>query len=242
MGAGRLPGKPLAPIGGEPMIVHVWRRACESALGPVVVAVDSEKIAEAIERAGGTAVFTGTHHVCGSDRIHEALARLDPEGRHDLVINLQGDMPLIDPALIAAAAQVLDQSDADIATLATPINTAAAANPDIVKVVGTPLPAGLLRALYFTRALAPWGEGPLYHHIGIYAFRRQSLERFASLPPATLEHRERLEQLRALEAGMRIAVGLVEAKILSVDSPEDLEQARAALADFPIPLRPAPMF
>jgi 3-deoxy-manno-octulosonate cytidylyltransferase (CMP-KDO synthetase) len=242
MGAGRLPGKPLAQIGGEPLIVHVWRRACEAAHGPVVVAVDTQELVETVEKAGGTALLTATRHVCGSDRIYEALARHDPERHHDPVINLQGDMPLIDPALIAVAAQVLAQSDADIATLATPIDATAAANPDVVKVVGTPLPSGHLRALYFSRAVAPWGEGPLYHHIGIYAFRRQALERFASLPPATLEHRERLEQLRALEAGMRIDVGLVAAKVLAVDSEADLERARQAFADFPIPLRPAPMF
>ncbi|MGO9005059.1 MAG: 3-deoxy-manno-octulosonate cytidylyltransferase [Beijerinckiaceae bacterium] len=227
MGASRLPGKPLALIAGEAMIVHVWRRAREAAIGPVLVAVDHPEIAEAVEKAGGTALLTRPDHVCGSDRICEALARHDPDRRYDLVINLQGDMPLIDPALVRKVAEALEDPGVDIATLAAPIrDLEEAADPNVVKVVGTPLASGRLRALYFTRALAPWGEGPLYHHIGIYAYRRAALERFVRLPPSALERRERLEQLRALEASMRIDVALVAEGEFGVDSPEDLERAR----------------
>jgi 3-deoxy-manno-octulosonate cytidylyltransferase (CMP-KDO synthetase) len=233
MAASRLPGKPLALIGGEPMIVHVWRRACEAELGAVVVAVDGPELAEAIAAAGGKAVLTRADHVCGSDRIGEALARLDPGRRYDPIINLQGDMPLIDPTLLAKAADVLNDPHVDIATLAAPIRAAEdAANPDVVKVVGTPSAAGRLRALYFTRAAAPWGDGPLYHHIGIYAYRRAALEKFLHLPPSPLEHREKLEQLRALEAGMRIDVALVGETVFGVDSEADLARARAAWPDF----------
>jgi 3-deoxy-D-manno-octulosonate cytidylyltransferase len=231
----RLPGKPLAQIGGAPMIVHVWRRACEAGLGPVVVAVDGPDIAAAIERAGGEAILTRPDHVCGSDRISEALEKRDPGRCYDPVINLQGDMPLVDPALLKKVAGALDEGEedvqADIATLAAPIrDEGQATNPDVVKVVGTPLPSGRLRALYFTRAVAPWGDGPLYHHIGIYAYRRAALDRFTRLPASPLEHRERLEQLRALEAGMRIDVALVDDAVVGVDSPQDLERARALFA------------
>jgi 3-deoxy-manno-octulosonate cytidylyltransferase (CMP-KDO synthetase) len=243
MRATRLPGKPLAVISGEPMIVHVWRRACAAALGPVVIAVDGPELAGAVEKAGGTAVITRPDHVCGSDRICEALASLDPEGRYDPVINLQGDMPLIDPAVLQKAAEGLGDPTVDIATLAAPFgDPETAANPDVVKVVATPLPSGRMRALYFTRAVAPWGEGPLYHHIGIYAYRRVALERFASLPAGALEQRERLEQLRALEAGMRIDVALVAENVLSVDSHQDLERARAAFEDMQAQLQPPPLF
>jgi 3-deoxy-D-manno-octulosonate cytidylyltransferase len=235
MQSSRLPGKPLAQIGGAPMIVHVWRRACAAGLGPVVVAADGPDIAAAIENAGGEAILTRPDHVCGSDRIWEALEKRDPGRRYDPVLNLQGDMPLVDPALLKQVAGALDEAQesaqADIATLAAAIRDEAQANnPDIVKVVGTPLPSGRLRALYFTRAMAPWGDGPLYHHIGIYAYRRAALERFTRLEPTPLEHRERLEQLRALEAGMRIDVVLVDDAVAGVDSPQDLERARALFA------------
>jgi 3-deoxy-manno-octulosonate cytidylyltransferase (CMP-KDO synthetase) len=231
MAASRLPNKPLALIGGEPMIVHVWRRAQEAAIGSVVVATDSREIAQAIEAAGGTARLTRPDHVCGSDRISEALGRLDPDRRYDPIINLQGDMPFVDPALIVKVAAVLDDPAVDIATLAAPFEDAeAAADPNVVKVIGAVLAPGHLRALYFTRALAPWGEGPLYHHVGIYAYRRAALERFVGLPPSALEHRERLEQLRAIEAGMRIDVALVANGVFGVDTPEDLDRARAFIA------------
>ena len=229
--ATRLPGKPMEKIAGEPMIVHVWRRACEADVGPVVVATDALEIADAVEAAGGRALLTAGHHHSGTDRVHEAAAKLDAEGRFEVVVNLQGDLPTLEPGLIAACARPLEQGEADIATLAAEITEEAErTDPHVVKVVGTPAPArGTLRALYFTRACAPHGEGPLYHHIGLYAFRRGALERFVTLPPSPLEKRERLEQLRALEAGMRIDVALVDTVPLGVDTPADLERARAML-------------
>ncbi len=231
MASTRLPGKPLADIGGLPMIVQVWRRAMEAAIGPVAVATDSADIFEAVRAAGGEAVMTRADHPSGSDRIFEALGRLDPDGRHDVIVNVQGDLPTIDPAVIAASIAPLAGPEVAIGTLAAEIaRDEEKADPNVVKVVGTPLGPDRLRALYFTRATAPHGEGPLYHHIGLYAWRRAALERFVALPPSPLEKRERLEQLRALEAGMRIDVMLVGDVPLGVDTPEDLERARARLA------------
>ncbi|HWG03669.1 MAG TPA: 3-deoxy-manno-octulosonate cytidylyltransferase [Beijerinckiaceae bacterium] len=230
MAATRLPGKPLADIGGVPMIVQVWRRAREAAIGPVVVATDAPKIAAAVEAAGGRAVLTGGQHPSGSDRIFEALSRIDRDGRHDVIVNVQGDLPTIEPAVIRAALGPLEDAGVDIATLAAPISRAEEkVDPNVVKVVGSPLGADRLRALYFTRATAPFGEGPFYHHIGLYAYRRRALEDFIALPPSALEIREKLEQLRALEAGMRIDVTLVSTVPLGVDTPEDLDRARALL-------------
>jgi 3-deoxy-manno-octulosonate cytidylyltransferase (CMP-KDO synthetase) len=226
----RLPGKPLATIAGEPMIVHVLRRAQAADVGPVVVATDSAEVAAAVDKAGGRAVMTAPHHASGSDRIFEALGKVDSERRAGIVVNVQGDEPTIEPAAIRAALTPLADAAVDIATLAAEITgTAARTNPHVVKVVGTPVAPRRLRALYFTRATAPAGEGPLYHHIGLYAFRRAALERFVRLPPSPLERREKLEQLRALEAGMRIDVEIVDAVPLGVDTPEDLEKARAML-------------
>ena len=227
----RLPGKPLADIHGEPMIVHVWRRASEAALGPVVVACSEAEVADAVERAGGRAVMTDPAHPSGSDRIFEALRRLDPEGRHDAVVNVQGDLPTIAPETVRAALDPLADPGVDVATLAVEISDPAErTDPNVVKVVGSPLPrGGVLNALYFTRATAPYGEGPLYHHIGLYAYRRAALERFVGLPPSPLETREKLEQLRALEAGFRIHVGLVDTVPLGVDTPADLARARESL-------------
>jgi len=232
LGSTRLPDKPLADIHGEPMIVHVWRRAMEAAIGPVLVACAEEAIVEAVSRAGGRAMLTRPDHPSGSDRIHEAVARLDPEGDFDAVINVQGDLPTIDPEAIRAALAALADPDVDIATLAaTIIDPADGENPNIVKAVTAIDPAtGIGRALYFSRAAVPTGEGPLYHHIGLYAYRRAALDRFVKLPPGRLERRERLEQLRALENGMRIAVALVEDVPLGVDTAEDLERARLLLA------------
>lgn len=231
LGSTRLPRKPLAEILGEPMIAHVLRRALEADVGPVLVAVDDPAIADAVEKAGGCAIMTRLDHASGSDRIFEALGRFDPDGRHDIIVNLQGDLPTIPPADVRAALAPLRDADVDIATLATPIHAEAdKADPNVVKVVGSPLGETRLRALYFTRARAPFGEGPLYHHIGIYAYRRASLARFVALPPSPLEMREKLEQLRALEAGMRIDVALIDTAPLGVDAPDDLEKARAALA------------
>jgi 3-deoxy-manno-octulosonate cytidylyltransferase (CMP-KDO synthetase) len=226
----RLPGKPLADICGQPMIVHVLRRAEEAKLGPVVVATDDETIFTAVEKAGGRAVMTRADHPSGSDRIFEALGLADPDGRARIVVNVQGDLPTISPRDIAAALKPLDDPAVDIATLCAEIKKPAErGNPNVVKVVGSPVGPRRLRALYFTRATAPSGDGPLYHHIGLYAYRRAALERFVKLPPSPLEQRERLEQLRALEAGMRIDVAIVDSVPLGVDTPEDLETARAML-------------
>ena len=232
MQATRLPGKPMADIAGTPMIVHVWRRAMESGAGRVVVATDAAPIMEAIEAAGGEAVMTREDHQSGSDRAFEAVTALDPDETVDVVVNLQGDLPTLTPELITACVAPLADAAVDIATLAAEIVDAEErTDPNVVKAVGTPLDAGnRLRALYFTRATAPYGDGPLYHHIGIYAFRRAALARFVALPPSGLERREKLEQLRALEAGMRIDVALVDTVPLGVDTPADLERARALLS------------
>jgi 3-deoxy-D-manno-octulosonate cytidylyltransferase len=227
----RLPDKPLAEIGGEPMIVHVWRRACEAGIGPVAVATDAPAIAEAVEKAGGRAVMTRDDHASGSDRIFEAAGKIDPEGRHDIVVNVQGDFPTIDPAAVAASVEPLADPEVDIATLAGEItDEEERTNPNVVKLVGSAVSDRRLRALYFTRATAPYGEGPLYHHVGLYAFRRSALARFVGLPPSPLERRERLEQLRALEAGMRIDAVVLDHVPFGVDTPEYLERARAILA------------
>jgi 3-deoxy-manno-octulosonate cytidylyltransferase (CMP-KDO synthetase) len=230
MASTRLPGKPLADIAGEPMIVHVLRRAEEARIGEVVVATDSPAVATAVEKAGGRAVMTRSDHLSGSDRIFEALETVDPEHGVEVVVNVQGDLPAIDPADIRAALAVLADPEVDIATLAAEItDPAERSNPNVVKVKGTPLGPHRLRAITFTRANAA-GPGPHYHHIGLYAYRRAALERFVKLKPSANEQREKLEQLRALDAGMRIDVALVKAAPLGVDTPEELEKARAALA------------
>ena len=232
MASTRLPGKPLAEIAGEPMIVHVLRRAQAAGIGPVVVATDSAEIAAAVDKSGGRAVMTRADHLSGSDRICEALGKIDPGGDAKIVVNVQGDLPTLKPADIAASLTPLGDAAVDIATLAAEITKPGErTNPNVVKVVGTPVGPARLRALYFTRATAPAGDGPLYHHIGLYAYRRSALERFVKLPPSTLEQREKLEQLRALEAGMRIDVAIVDTVPLGVDTPEDLETARAMLED-----------
>jgi 3-deoxy-manno-octulosonate cytidylyltransferase (CMP-KDO synthetase) len=231
MASTRLPGKPLADIAGEPMIVHVARRAAESGMGRVVVATDTAAVADAVARHGFEAVMTRADHPSGSDRIHEALAALDPAGKVETIINVQGDLPTIEPETIIASAAPLADLQVDIATLGVEIvREEEKTNPNVVKIVGSPVSSGRLRALYFTRATAPWGEGPLYHHIGLYAYRRAALERFVSLPPSPLEKREKLEQLRALEAGMRIDAAIVATVPLGVDTPEELAKARALLA------------
>ncbi|HRN83570.1 MAG TPA: 3-deoxy-manno-octulosonate cytidylyltransferase [Hyphomicrobium sp.] len=233
MASTRLPDKPLADIEGEPMIVHVWRKAHDAAMGRVIVAADSDEIVNAVRAAGGEALITRADHVSGSDRVFEALSRVDPESEADIVVNLQGDLPTIDPALIRECASVLDIKGPDIATLAAEITDPdERTNPNVVKIVGTPLPEkNRLRALYFTRATAPHGDGPLFHHIGLYAYRRTAIERFVALPPSYLETRERLEQLRALEDGMRIDVAIVDTVPLGVDTPEDLERARKLVGE-----------
>ncbi len=230
MASTRLPGKPLADIAGEPMIVHVMRRAQAAGVGPVVVATNSEAIAACVEKAGGRAVMTRADHASGSDRIFEALETADAERRARIIVNVQGDLPTLAPSDIAAAIEPLADPAVDIGTLAAEIRRPEErVNPSVVKVVGTPVSARRLRALYFTRATAPAGDGPLYHHIGLYAYRREALARFVGLPPSPLEQREKLEQLRALEAGMRIDVTIVDSMPLGVDTPEELERARDIL-------------
>ncbi len=230
MASSRLPGKPLADICGEPMIVHVWRRAIEADIGPVFVAADDSRVVAAVEAAGGKAVLTRPDHQSGSDRIFEALGAVDPAGAYDIVVNIQGDLPTVERATVRASLVPLADPAVDIATLATPIRRAEEMDdPNVVKAIGTEVAPGRLRALYFTRARAPWGEGELLHHIGLYAYRRDALRLFVSAPPSLLERREKLEQLRALEAGMRIDVRVVDAAPLGVDTPEDLERAREML-------------
>ncbi|PWE56292.1 3-deoxy-manno-octulosonate cytidylyltransferase [Metarhizobium album] len=227
MASTRLPGKPLADIGGAPMIVQVARRAAEAAVGRIIVAVDHADIFDAVTSAGFEAVMTRVDHQSGSDRIFEALQAADPQGRAETVINVQGDLPTIEAETIRAALRPLATPEVDIATLTVEIRDEDdKLNPNIVKVVGSPLSDSRLKALYFTRATAPYGKGPLYHHIGLYAYRRRALERFVSLGPSALEKRESLEQLRALEAGMRIDVEIVDSVPLGVDTPADLEKAR----------------
>ncbi len=234
MASTRLPGKPLADIAGVPMIVHVWRRAAAAGIGPAVVATDSPEVAAVVEKCGGKAVMTRLDHMSGTDRVHEALGKLDRARQADIVVNVQGDLPTLEPANLTAVVALLKDPAVEVATLAAEIRKAEERdNPNVVKVVGTPVGPSRLRALYFTRATAPAGDGPLYHHIGLYAFRRAALDRFVALPPSPLEHREKLEQLRALEAGMRIDVAIVDTVPLGVDTPEDLETARAMLTNRP---------
>jgi 3-deoxy-manno-octulosonate cytidylyltransferase (CMP-KDO synthetase) len=231
MNATRLAGKPLADIHGAPMIVHVWRRAVEADVGPVWVATDDPRVMEAVASAGGKAIMTRSDHPSGSDRIFEALGAVDADGAHDVVVNVQGDLPTIEPSIVRACIAPLAEQAVDIATLATPITREQEKDdPNVVKVIATELDPTRLRALYFTRARAPWGEGRLLHHIGLYAYRRDALRRFVASLPSPLERREKLEQLRALEAGMRIDVALVDTAPLGVDAPEDLERARVMLA------------
>ena len=227
----RLPGKPLLELAGLPMIVHVLRRAEAAGIGRVAVATDTPEIAAAVTAHGGEAVMTHADHPSGSDRIYEALRELDPEGRIEIVVNLQGDFPTIAPANIRDVLTPLADPAVDIATLAAEIHTEEEAlNPNVVKAVGSPVDPKRLRALYFTRATAPYGDGPRYHHIGLYAYRRAALARFVGLAPSTLERQEKLEQLRALEAGMRIDVMIVDTVPRGVDTPADLETARNILS------------
>lgn len=227
----RLPDKPLADIAGKPMIVHVWERACAAQAGPVVVACAESEIADVIRDVGGRAVLTDPDLPSGSDRVHAALQEVDPAGTHDVVVNLQGDLPTLDPTVVPAVIRPLSDPDVDIATLAAATTDPAERdNPNVVKaVLAVPPGRDLGRALYFTRAPAPYGEGPVYHHIGIYAFRRAVLDHFVHLPPGILESREKLEQLRALERGLRIDAALVETVPFGVDTPTDLERARTIL-------------
>lgn len=238
LAATRLPNKPLADIHGQPMIVHVWRRAVEADIGPVLVACGDEVIADAVRAVGGEAILTRSDHPSGSDRIHEAVERFDPDGRYDAVVNIQGDLPTVARESVRASLLPFADPAVDIGTLAARIvREEERTNPNVVKAVAPfapdAVPGAISRALYFTRVTAPGGEGPLYHHIGLYAYRRAALRRFIGLPRGVLEQRERLEQLRALEAGMRIDVVLVDAVPLGVDTPEELARARELLAPSP---------
>ncbi|CAN7419728.1 3-deoxy-manno-octulosonate cytidylyltransferase [Agrobacterium tumefaciens] len=231
MASTRLPGKPLADIGGKPMIVQVALRAREAGAERIVVAVDDEQVFSAVKNAGFDVMMTRDDHQSGSDRIFEALQKADPYGKAEYVINVQGDLPTIEAETIRASLRPLENAAVDIATLTVEItDEEEKTNPNVVKVVGSPLSESRLRALYFTRTTAPYGDGPLYHHIGLYTYRRAALETFVSLPPSPLEKRERLEQLRALEAGMRIDAEIVSSVPLGVDTPHDLEKARKILA------------
>jgi 3-deoxy-manno-octulosonate cytidylyltransferase (CMP-KDO synthetase) len=231
MASSRLPGKPLLEIAGLPMIVHVLRRAEEAAIGRVAVATDTPEIAEAVKVHGGEAVMTSPDHPSGSDRVFEAMEKLDPEGRAEIVINLQGDFPTISSQNIRDVLAPLADPAVDIATLAAEIHTEEEnLAPSVVKAIGSSLGGRRMRALYFTRATAPHGDGPRYHHIGLYAYRRAALARFVKLPPSPLELQEKLEQLRALEAGMRIDITIVDTVPRGVDTPADLETARRILA------------
>ncbi|WLP53753.1 3-deoxy-manno-octulosonate cytidylyltransferase [Agrobacterium fabrum] len=231
MASTRLPGKPLADIGGRPMIVQVALRAREAGAERIVVAVDDEQVFAAVQNAGFDVMMTRDDHQSGSDRIFEALQKADPYGKAEYVINVQGDLPTIEAETIRASLRPLENAAVDIATLTVEItDEEEKTNPNVVKVVGSPLSETRLRALYFTRTTAPYGDGPLYHHIGLYTYRRAALETFVRLPPSPLELRERLEQLRALEAGMRIDAEIVRSVPLGVDTPHDLEKARKILA------------
>ena len=231
MASTRLPGKPMADIAGKPMIVQVMLRAVEADIGRVVVATDAQEVFEAVQDHSGEAIMTREDHPSGSDRIFEALQSADPQGDVETIINVQGDLPTIDPKSIRASVAPLELSEVSLATLTTEIVLEEEkTNPNVVKLIGTPVGENQLRALYFSRATAPWGDGPLFHHIGLYAWRRSALERFVVLPPSPLERREKLEQLRALENGMRIDAAIVDTVPLGVDTPEDLERARKLLA------------
>ncbi|ABC88957.1 3-deoxy-manno-octulosonate cytidylyltransferase protein [Rhizobium etli CFN 42] len=231
MASTRLPGKPLADICGLPMIVQVAMRAKEAEIGRVVVAVDDPQVFDTVAAAGFEVVMTSKDHQSGSDRIFEALKKIDPDGKAKFIVNVQGDLPTIEPETVRAALRPLENEAVDIGTLTIEIdNEEDKTAPHIVKVIGSPISDNRLRGLYFTRATAPYGKGPLYHHIGLYAYRRAALERFVSLGPSTLERRESLEQLRALEAGMRIDAEIVDTVPLGVDTPADLEKARRILS------------
>lgn len=232
MAATRLPGKPLAAIAGRPMLAHVLDRAREAGIGPLAVAAGEPEIVTAARAAGAEAVLVADDVPSGTDRVQRAMAALDPEGRHDVVVNLQGDFPTIAPETLRAVLEPLADPGVDIGTLVCPIaDETEAETPSFVKAAcAFEGPARVAPALYFSRLPIPWGDGPRWHHIGVYAFRRAALDRFVALPPSPLERREKLEQLRALEAGMRIAAARVDHGPFGVDTPHDLERARRLLA------------
>jgi 3-deoxy-manno-octulosonate cytidylyltransferase (CMP-KDO synthetase) len=235
MGSSRLPGKPMADIGGVPMIVQVLRRALEADLGPVLVACSEDIVAETVRAAGGIAAMTDPALPRGSDRVAAALTMLDPDRRHEVVINLQGDLPTLPPHLLHRVLAPLADPDIAVGTLVAPIESAeeAAASSVVKAACAFRDGSDVAPVLYFSRSAIPWGDGPLWHHIGVYAYRREALDRFVSLPESPLEIRESLEQLRLLEAGLRIAAARVDVAPFGVDTPADLERARAVLASLP---------
>ena len=232
MGSTRLPGKPLADIHGIPMIMHVWHRGVASDIGPVIVAAAESEIVDSVTKAGGQALLTKSTHTCGSDRIHEAVEMLDPERYFNVVVNLQGDLPTIEPALIRQVIEVLIDPDIDVATAVVPLSDSTKYHdPNVVKVVLEMTEETRVgRVLYFSRSLVPWGDGPYYHHVGIYAFRRCALDRFIRLPRSTLEGREQLEQLRGLADGMRFAATITDVVPIGVDTPTELAIVSSQLA------------
>ncbi len=233
MASTRLPGKPLAEIGGKAMIVQVLMRALEADIGPVIVACAEGEVADVVSSAGGTAILTRADHPSGSDRVFEAVEIFDPDQKFQSIINLQGDLPGLDPSVIVAANEALKKNDADIATLvAEIIDPNELEDENAVKaVVSIAEGEKIGRAVWFSRLKSPWGKGPHYHHIGIYAYKRAALQKFIALDPSPLELREKLEQLRALEAGMRIDAACVDTVPLGVDTPQDLERTRQYFAD-----------
>ncbi|GAA5098475.1 3-deoxy-manno-octulosonate cytidylyltransferase [Bartonella acomydis] len=231
MDSTRLPQKALAQIAGKPMIVHVAEQAKKTVIGRVLVATDHHEIAKAVTTYGHECIITCGDHKSGSDRIYEALTRIDPEQRYNTILNVQGDLPTITPHEIISALRPLENNSTDIATLgAKIIDEKEKRDPNVVKIIGTPLSQNRFRALYFTRTTAPYGDGPLYHHVGIYAYRRKALEQFVAFKPSSLEQREKLEQLRALEHNMRIDVEIIDTIPLGVDTQRDLERVRKILA------------
>lgn len=228
----RLPQKPLADIHGKPMALHVWERAVAAGIAPVIVACDSPEVKDLIEKAGGQAVMTDPELPSGSDRVYAALEAFDPQGMYDVVVNLQGDLPNVDPHTIQAVLNPLKDSHIDVATVAAEItDVSELSNPNVVKIaLSLDETTHTGRALYFSRQCVPYGDGPHYHHIGIYAYRRPALKKFVDLPPSPLEKRERLEQLRLVEKGITFGVAFVKEIPVSVDTAEDLERARQALA------------
>ena len=249
MAASRLPGKPLADIAGKPMIQHVWERAMAADIAPVWVATDDDAIVAVVQAAGGNAVKTRADHPSGSDRTFEAVERIDPDRHFDMILNLQGDLPELDPMIPVTLLDTARHSRAELSTLVTLADEDEAARPQVVKAVVSwrddpdiPHPGApqndtqrndtphIGTALYFSRAPVPTGDAPKYHHIGVYGWQRAALARFVELPPSPLEMAERLEQLRALEAGMTVAVAEIAAAPAGVDTEDDLEATRQRLA------------
>ena len=230
MTASRLPNKPLADIGGKPMIQHVWERAVAADLAPVYVATDDRSIVDVIELAGGKAVLTRADHQSGSDRVFEAVEKIDPQQRFQHILNLQGDLPDMAAEIPRRLAAVLEYTDCDLATLVTNANAEEAEKPQIVKAVVSWKGNGFGDAIYFSRASIPTGTSKKYHHIGVYGWYRPALSQFVALPPSPIELAEKLEQLRALEAGMRITVAKIETAPGSVDTAEDLQAIRRRFA------------